>query len=465
VGGEFLSRIGLSKREVTLIGISIAVLIGITSFRVYEHFRIYSVREHIHEAHEAAYYTGELIEDLLNAETGQRGYLLTGSLAYLQPYGAAMHAIPVALKAFRDSSDAVALEPERCLRVQQAAARKIQELSTTVALYSSGKKQSAIDLLHSNLGNQLMERLRRECDSLRTAYFRRAEEESLRLDRRNAKGLWISLLGNGGVAMILIFAGVRLNESFLQERGLLAKVSESGRQYQLLAERLDTVREEERADLAREIHDVLGQSLTAIKFDLTRMVRVLTKPEYATATPVIGTLKQATGELDELIRSLRRISSDLRPVLLDQLGLFPSMEAYAREWQQRTGIKTDVQLPQIRMDLSPKQRIALFRIFQESLTNVVRHACASQVVISASADSGSVAVRIEDDGIGFEPAVAATKSLGLLGMQERARLIGAELRIDSSPGQGATVGILLQFQGMATLDGSSQNDDAAYSAG
>ena len=265
--------------------------------------------------------------------------------------------------------------------------------------------------------------------------------------------------------MILIFAGVRLNESFLQERGLLAKVSESGRQYQLLAERLDMVREEERADLAREIHDVLGQSLTAIKFDLTRMVRVLTKPEYATATPVIGTLKQATGELDELIRSLRRISSDLRPVLLDQLGLFPSMEAYAREWQQRTGIKTDVQLPQIRMDLSPKQRIALFRIFQESLTNVVRHACASQVVISASADSGSVAVRIEDDGIGFEPAVAATKSLGLLGMQERARLIGAELRIDSSPGQGASVGILLQFQGMATLDGSSQNDDAAYSAG
>ena len=264
--------------------------------------------------------------------------------------------------------------------------------------------------------------------------------------------------------MILIFAGVRLNESFLQERGLLAKVSESGRQYQLLAERLDTVREDERSDLAREIHDVLGQSLTAIKFDLTRMVRVLTKPGYATATPVIGTLKQATGELDELIRS-RRIASDLRPVLLDQLGLFPSMEAYAREWQQRTGIKTDVQLPQIRMDLSPKQRIALFRIFQESLTNVVRHACASQVVISASADSGSVAVRIEDDGIGFEPAVAATKSLGLLGMQERARLIGAELRIDSSPGQGASVGILLQFQGMATLDGSSQNDDAAYSAG
>ena len=112
-----MSRIGLRKREVTLIGVSIAVLIGITSFRVYEHFRIYSVREHIHEAHEAAYYTGELIEDLLNAETGQRGYLLTGSLAYLQPYGAAMHAIPVALKAFRDSSDAVALEPERCLRV------------------------------------------------------------------------------------------------------------------------------------------------------------------------------------------------------------------------------------------------------------------------------------------------------------------------------------------------------------
>jgi signal transduction histidine kinase len=459
-----LSRIGLGKRDVALLGISIAALIGVTSFRVYEHFEIAVVRQHIHETHEAAYYTGELIEDLLDAETGQRGYLLTNSLAYLQPYGAAMHAIPVSLKAFQESAKAVGIEPERYLRVQKVAARKIQELSTTVALYQRGNKREAIGLVHSGLGNQLMQQLRRDCDALRTAYFQLAERESLRVDQRNANGLWISLIGNGGVSIILIFAAIRLNESFLRQTGLLAQVSENRCQYQLLVERLHTVREDERSDLAREIHDVLGQSLTAIKLDLTMTIRHLTKPNHDVGATT-KSLTEATEEVDELIRCLRRISSDLRPALLDQLGLFPSMEAYAREWEQRTGIKTEMQLPSTRVDLSSKERIALFRIFQESLTNVVRHACASRVAVSASADSGCLAMQIEDDGIGFEPEVAAKKSLGLLGMQERARLIGAELRLDSRPGQGAMVRILLQLQGTAALNGSLHNNDTAYSAG
>lgn len=459
-----MSRIGLGKRDVALLGISIAALIGVTSFRVYEHFKIALVRQHIHETHEAAYYTGELIEDLLDAETGERGYLLTNSLAYLQPYGAAMHAIPVSLKAFQECAKAVGIEPERRLRVQQAAARKIQELSTTIALYQRGKRQEAIDLAHRGLGNQLMQDLRRDCDALRPAYFQLAEKESLRLDQRNANGLWVSLIGNGGVAIILIFAAIRLSQSFLRQTDLLAQVSENRRRYQLLIERLHTVREDERADLAREIHDVLGQSLTTIKFDLTMTIRHLTKPDHD-AVATTRTLKQAAEETDELIRSLRRISSDLRPVLLDQLGLFPSMEAYACEWQQRTGVKTETQLPSTRVDLSSRERIALFRVFQESLTNIVRHANASRVVISGTADSESLAVQIEDNGIGFDPEIAAKKSLGLLGMQERARLIGAQLRFDSSPGQGAVVRILLHLQGSMALSGSSQNDDTAYFAG
>jgi signal transduction histidine kinase len=443
---------------------SIAALIGITSFRVYEHLKISAVRERVHQAHEAAYRTGELFEDLLDAETGQRGYLLTGSPAYLQPYRAAMSKIPVALKAFQVSTEQVGIEPERCLQIQQATAQKVKEISTTVSLYDQNKKQAAIDLLLSNVGNRLMQQLRKNCDLLRPAYFQWAEQESLQLDRRNANGLWISLIGNAAVTIILIFAGIRLNESFLQEGDLLAQVSETGSQYQLLAERLNVIREDERADLAREIHDVLGQSLTAIKFDLSKTARVLTELGDDTAA-ARRTLLQATGEVDELIRSLRRISSHLRPVLLDQLGLFPTIEAHAREWQQRTGIDTEVRFSSSDLELNPKQSIALFRIVQESLTNVVRHANASHVVISGSAGSGSLALQIEDNGIGFDPEIATKKSLGLLGMQERARLVGAQLRFDSSPGQGAIVRILLQLQGEMALSGSSLNDDTSYSAG
>jgi signal transduction histidine kinase len=152
-------------------------------------------------------------------------------------------------------------------------------------------------------------------------------------------------------------------------------------------------------------------------------------------------------------------------VLLDQLGLFPTIEAHAREWQQRTGIDTEVRFSSSDLELNPKQSIALFRIVQESLTNVVRHANASHVVISGSAGSGSLALQIEDNGIGFDPEIATKKSLGLLGMQERARLVGAQLRFDSSPGQGAIVRILLQLQGEMALSGSSLNDDTSYSAG
>lgn len=459
-----MSHIGLSRRDAVLIGVSVAALIGITSFRLYEHFQISGVRARVHQAHDAAYYTGELIENLLDAETGQRGYLMTGSLAYLQPYNAAMEAIPRALTAFRDSAKAAGIETKQCLRIQQAADRKLQELSTTVSLYRHGQRKDAIDLLRSDLGNRLMAQLRNDCDSLRSAYFRLAEQESMRVDKRNAQGLWVSCLGNSAVAIILIFAGIRLNESFTQERNLLGQVSESGRQYQLLAERLDEVREDERADLAREIHDVLGQSLTAIKLDLTMTMRHLTKPDHDAAATT-RTLKQAAEETDELIRSLRRISSGLRPALLDQLGLFATIEACTQEWQQRTGIKTEVQLPPTRMNLTPKQRIALFRIFQESLTNIVRHANASNVTISASTDSGFLRMEIQDDGVGFEPAIAARKSLGLLGMQERARLIGADLGFESTPGQGAIVHILFPLHEVAAVDARIQNDDAAYSAG
>lgn len=459
-----MSHIGLSSRDAALIGVSIAALIGITSFRLYEHFQISGVRARVHQAHDAAYYTGELIENLLDAETGQRGYLITGSVAYLQPYNAAMEAIPRALTTFRDSTKAVGVAPEQCLRIQQAVDRKLQELSTTVSLYRRGQRKAAIDLLRSDLGNRLMAQLRKDCDSLRSAYFRLAEQESMRVDKRNMHGVWISCLGNGAVAIILIFAGIRLNESFTQKRNLLDQVSESGRQYQLLAERLDGVREDERADLAREIHDVLGQSLTAIKLDLTMTMRHLTKPDHDAAATT-RTLKQAAEETDELIRSLRRISSGLRPALLDQLGLFATIEACTQEWQQRTGIKTEVQLPSTRINLTPKQRIALFRIFQESLTNIVRHANASNVTISASIDSGFLKMEIQDDGAGFEPAIAARKSLGLLGMQERARLIGADLSFESTPGQGAIVHILFPLQEVAAVDVRAQNDGAAYSAG
>jgi PAS domain S-box-containing protein len=207
-------------------------------------------------------------------------------------------------------------------------------------------------------------------------------------------------------------------------------------QLRALAARLQSVREEERTLVAREIHDELGQACTAIKMDLASIGRKITKRQNQIRAKVDSAIQL----VDNTIGTLRRIASGLRPRTLDDLGLTAALEWQAQEFESRTGIHCRVTLPQEQITLDTERSTAIFRIYQESLTNVARHAHATRVEAQLEREADQLIFQVHDDGIGFDPEEAkGRRSLGLVGMQERALVLDGELKIEGVPGAGTTM--------------------------
>ncbi len=203
-----------------------------------------------------------------------------------------------------------------------------------------------------------------------------------------------------------------------------------------LTAHLQNIREEERTNIAREIHDELGQQLTVLKMD----VAWLNKRFQGTDEKVNQRLKDLLIMLDETVQSVRRISSQLRPSLLDDLGLTAAMEWQLGEFEKRAGIKTSFNAPNEEIPIPESSKTALFRIFQESLTNVVRHSGAKKLAVTLKESDSSLVMTITDNGKGFDPLkVAEKRTLGILGMKERTEMIGGTYEINSIPDQGTSV--------------------------
>lgn len=203
-----------------------------------------------------------------------------------------------------------------------------------------------------------------------------------------------------------------------------------------LAARLQLVREEERTRVAREMHDELGQACTAIKMDLASINRKTTTRQVQLRAKVDSAIQV----VDRMIFTVRRIASELRPRTLDDLGLNAALEWQAHEFQRRTGIRCVLNLPMEPLALDSQRATAIFRIFQESLTNVVRHAQATEVQSRLAMGKSELIFEVRDNGKGFDAnKTNLRKSLGLVGMQERALVLDGELDIQGVPGSGTTV--------------------------
>jgi signal transduction histidine kinase len=208
----------------------------------------------------------------------------------------------------------------------------------------------------------------------------------------------------------------------------------SSEQSRKLAARLLSVREEERTRIAREIHDELGQSLTAVKIDLAWLASRLPRR----SAPILERIRSTLDLADSIIQSVRRISTELRPGILD-LGLAAAVEWQAQEFQTRTGIRCELQLP-AQEAVAPNVSTALFRILQETFTNVARHSGATRVEVVLQKERDRLVLAISDNGRGFDQAdPSLAESLGLLGMRERAAMLGGGLSVSSAPGKGTSV--------------------------
>lgn len=235
-------------------------------------------------------------------------------------------------------------------------------------------------------------------------------------------------------------------------------VQNSYTQLRALAARLQTIREEERTDIARELHDELGQALTALKMDLAALItRLPVRSKY------LRERAQAMSEqIDATIKTVRRMSSQLRPGMLDDLGLGPSIEWYAQEFQTRTGITVETNIPVEELDLSHARATALFRIFQETLTNVARHAQATRVQAVLAQQDEMLLLQIADDGRGIDLEQARGKrSLGLLSMRERAEMIQGSFEIRGEAGKGTTITVRVPLTEPPSIEptGETQGED------
>lgn len=203
-----------------------------------------------------------------------------------------------------------------------------------------------------------------------------------------------------------------------------------------LAARLHAVREEERTRLAREIHDELSGSLTALKMDVSLLPDRAAKDQAA----FLEKLSSMSQLIDKTLARVTVIVTELRPVVLDKLGLIPAIEWQAREFQERSGIACEIHLPAEEISLDSDRATALFRIFQESLTNVARHADASKVVVDLKREAERVILAVRDNGKGIdEAAIHARNSLGLVGIRERALSFGGTAEVAALPEGGTLV--------------------------
>ncbi len=227
-------------------------------------------------------------------------------------------------------------------------------------------------------------------------------------------------------------------------RGSMAQNEEMVRTLRDLMARLESVREEERAQISREIHDELGQQLTAMRFDLISLRKALTSPDPA-RIPVVERVNELTGMVDSTIRDVRRIATELRPGILDTFGLVAAIEWQLGEFGKHTGIHCHYEGPR-NVSLSRDLATTVFRICQESLTNIGRHAKATEAWIRLEitepdeASGGDwLLLTVHDNGIGMPPFRPERKSLGIIGMRERARIAGGALDIRSEADGGTTI--------------------------
>lgn len=219
-----------------------------------------------------------------------------------------------------------------------------------------------------------------------------------------------------------------------------AEFRRSTEQLRELSARLQSVREEERTHIARVIHDELGQTLTGLKMDVAWLQRHLDQPQPA----LLQKTRAMSDLIDTTIQTVRQISTELRPGILDDLGLTATIEWQLQEFQVRSGIESILSSAPEETTLAAEGATTVFRIFQEILTNVIRHAQATQVEVTLEESAAFLTLQVQDNGRGIsEDEIHSPKSIGLLGMQERARLRAGEIHFQGTPGQGTTVTVRL----------------------
>ena len=238
----------------------------------------------------------------------------------------------------------------------------------------------------------------------------------------------------------LVRANRELRQAVAAHRAAEEELNRSREQLRNLSAKLESVLEEERTRISREIHDELGQSLTALKFDLSSVGSRIAPGQ----TPLVEKMKSMMDLVDSTIKAVQKISRELRPGLLDDLGLAAAIAWQAKEFRKRTGIPCEAVISPENGTVDPERSTTIFRIFQEGLTNVARHSRATKVDVILEERAGMLSLEVRDNGKGItEEQISGSKSLGLIGIRERVRRWDGEVLIHGSPGAGTVIRVTI----------------------
>ena len=385
-----------------------------------------------------------LWRSLTDAETGQRGYLLTSRREYLKPYVAAQASVAETLTWLNDYYSADADTDQLMKQVAKASRDKLAELAETLKLHDQGKEESWRALLLTNIGQEQM-------DAVRTLSQRLLDKQATRIAAARESLSQTLLLNRIGVTTMTALSLLALGMYLRQTTALVRQREEQRRLIQIerdqlgsevlqrteqltdLARHLQTVREDERHRLARELHDELGALLTAAKLDVARL-----KSRLGEVSPEVAErLKHLSEGLNSGIALKRRIIEDLRPSSLSNLGLVAALDILVREWGARSETRVDAEFEPV--SLSASGELTVYRFVQEALTNVTKYAHATEVQVRLDAENGNVRVSVRDNGVGFDTAAPRTSAHGLLGMRYRLESEGGQLQMQSSPASGTLI--------------------------
>lgn len=385
-----------------------------------------------------------LWRSMVDAETGQRGYLLTGRSEYLKPYRESLARIDASLRAIQ--TDVVGLSEEKRLTDELTALsrERLSELTTILTLHEEGKEGAWRELMLTNIGKEKM-------DAIRTTAGALLERELLRAKAGREDVRMTLLLNRIGVGLMTLLTLLLVSLYFRQATVLLrvqqeqklavqierdrleAEVKNRTAQLTELAQHLQYAREDERNHLARELHDELGALLTAAKLDAARL-----KARLGVMSPEVAErLLHLNKLLNDGIALKRQIIENLRPSSLSNLGLVAALEIVTSEFATASGLHVHARLDAAQ--LSASGDLTAYRLVQEALTNIAKYAKASEVWVDLSHDDGTATISVRDNGCGFDTEVPRHAAHGLLGMRYRVEAEGGEMTLASTPGHGTRI--------------------------
>ena len=444
------SRHWLQKSRTMAVSLPFALLAALVLIGINEagHMRSQEAVEAMNEGQQTRNAVNRLLQSMLDAETGQRGYLLTGNETYLEPYDKAVVTVQANLDELRNRYLKSPDDLQQFANLSREVSRKLAEMELSLRLRRQGNEDAWKLILHTDVGKEHMQSIRKQAHALIDRSAQTVEDSRHQI----VQSLMLSRIGIATVTAIGLLAfymylrqartlqqiSQREQEVLEHERERLeGLVRERTASLSELASHLQQVREDERGFLARELHDELGALLTSAKLDVARLK---SKIDHQ-APDIAERLKHLNETLNSGIALKRRIIEDLRPSSLSNLGLTAALEILTREHAEGAGIEVETNLEAV--ELTEATQLTVYRLVQEALTNISKYAKAKKVLVTVHGYPTHVAVQVRDDGAGFDPAGVGPTSHGLAGMRHRVEAAGGRLTITSSADSGTLISAVL----------------------